>query len=58
MQKANSVEPAKYLPELAKIHYKGVTGPIALDARGDIKDGSLSLFTYKGGKRELMAVVK
>lgn len=58
MQKANSVEPAKYLPELAKIHYKGVTGPIAFDARGDIKDGSLSLFTYKGGKRELMAVVK
>jgi branched-chain amino acid transport system substrate-binding protein len=58
MQKANSVEPAKYLPELAKIQYKGVTGPIAFDARGDIKDGSLSLFTYKGGKRELMAVVK
>ncbi|WP_025917251.1 branched-chain amino acid ABC transporter substrate-binding protein [Herminiimonas sp. CN] len=58
MQKANSVEPAKYLSELAKIHYKGVTGPIAFDARGDIKDGSLSMFTYKGGKRELMAVVK
>lgn len=58
MQKANSVEPAKYLPELAKIHYKGVTGPIAFDSKGDIKDGSLSLYTYKGGKRELMAVVK
>lgn len=58
MQKANSVEPAKYLPELAKIHYKGVTGPIAFDAKGDIKDGSLSMFTYKDGKRELMAVVK
>lgn len=58
MQKANSVEPAKYLPELAKIHYKGVTGPIVFDAKGDIKDGSLTLFTYKGGKREMMAVVK
>lgn len=58
MQKANSVEPEKYLPELAKIHYKGVTGPIAFDSRGDIKDGSLSLFTYRHGKRELMAVVK
>lgn len=58
MQKANSVEPAKYLPELAKIHYKGVTGPIVFDKKGDIKDGSLTLFTYKDGQREFMAVVK
>lgn len=58
MQKANSVEPAKYLPELAKIKYKGVTGPIVFDAKGDIKDGSLTLYTYKKGTREMMAVVK
>ena len=58
MQKANSVEPAKYLPELAKIKYKGVTGPIAFDAKGDIKDGTLTLYTYKAGARSLMAVVK
>ena len=58
MQKANSVEPAKYLPELAKIQYKGITGPIVFDAKGDIKDGSLTLFTYKGGKRDLVAVIK
>ena len=29
MQKANSAEPAKYLPELAKSNYDGVTGKIA-----------------------------
>jgi branched-chain amino acid transport system substrate-binding protein len=58
MQKANSAEPAKYLPELAKIKYEGVTGTIAFDAKGDIKDGSLTLHTYKGGKKEKMAVVK
>ena len=58
MQKANSVEPAKYLPELAKINYEGVTGKIAFDKNGDIKDGSLTLFTYKGGKRDEMMVVK
>ncbi|MEO6352609.1 MAG: branched-chain amino acid ABC transporter substrate-binding protein [Oxalobacteraceae bacterium] len=58
MQKADSVEPAKYLPELAKIHYKGITGPIAFDAKGDIKDGTLTLYTYKGGKRELLTVTK
>jgi branched-chain amino acid transport system substrate-binding protein len=58
MKKANSADPAKYLPELAKIQYKGVTGPIAFDSKGDIKDGTLTLYTYKGGKRTQLAVVK
>ena len=58
MQKANSAEPAKYLPELAKSNYDGVTGKIAFDAKGDIKDGALTLYTYKGGKRSQMMVVK
>ena len=58
MAEAKSAEPAKYLPFLAKIKYQGVTGPIAFDANGDIKDGSLTLFTYKGGKKTKMEVVK
>lgn len=58
MQKADSAEPKKYLPELAKIKHDGVTGLIAFDSKGDIKDGSLTLFTYKGGKKEKIAVVK
>jgi branched-chain amino acid transport system substrate-binding protein len=58
MQKANSTEPAKYLPELAKISYKGVTGQIEFDARGDIKNGTLTLYTYKAGKRSQIAVTK
>ena len=58
MVKAGSAEPAKYLPVLAKIEYKGVTGNIAFDAKGDIKNGALTLYTYKGGKREQIAVVR
>ena len=58
MQKANSAEPANYLPELARISYNGITGPIAFDANGDIKDRALTLFTYKGGKKEKIAVIK
>lgn len=58
MQKAGSAEPAKYLPELAKISHKGVTGTIAFDKNGDIVDGTLTLYTYKGGKREVIAVTK
>jgi branched-chain amino acid transport system substrate-binding protein len=58
MVKAGSAEPAKYLPVLAKIQHKGVTGNIAFDTKGDIKDGTLTLYTYKGGKREQIAVTK
>jgi branched-chain amino acid transport system substrate-binding protein len=59
MVKAGSAEPAKYLPELAKTAgYKGVTGTIAFDDKGDIKNGALTLYTYKGGNREQLAVVR
>mgnify|MGYP001227876169 FL=1 len=58
MQKANSTDPKKYLSELAKISYDGVTGKIVFDAKGDVKDGALTLYTYKGGKREQIAVVR
>jgi branched-chain amino acid transport system substrate-binding protein len=59
MVKAGSAEPAKYLPVLAKTSgYKGVTGTIAFDEKGDIKNGALTLFTYKGGNREQIAVVR
>jgi len=53
MVKAGSADPAKYLPVLAKTDgYKGVTGTIGFDSKGDIKNGALTLYTYKGDKRE------
>jgi len=58
MVKAGSADPAKYLPVLAKANYKGVTGNISFDEKGDIKNGALTLFTYKGGQRQQMAVVR
>ncbi len=58
MQNAKSAEPAKYLPFLKKINYHGVTGDIAFDAKGDLKDGALTLFTYKGGKKTKIDVIK
>jgi branched-chain amino acid transport system substrate-binding protein len=58
MQNAKSADPAKYLPELKKIKHQGVTGMIQFDDKGDIKDGALTLFTFKGGKRTKMEVVK
>src|SRR3989441_11962813 len=52
MVKANSADPAKYLPVLAKTSgYQGVTGTISFDEKGDIKNGALTMYTYKGEKR-------
>jgi branched-chain amino acid transport system substrate-binding protein len=59
MQRAKSSEPAKYLPELAKTTgFKGVTGTISFDAKGDIKNGALTLYTFKAGKRDQIVVVR
>ena len=59
MVRANSSDPAKYLPALAKTNgYKGVTGNITFDEKGDIKNGALTLYTYKAGKRDQIAVVR
>ncbi len=59
MQRAKSSDPAKYLPELAKTTgFKGVTGTITFDAKGDIKNGALTLYTFKAGKRDQIAVVR
>jgi branched-chain amino acid transport system substrate-binding protein len=58
MKKAGSAEPAKYLPYVGKTDYNGVTGHISFDSKGDMKEGTLTLYTYKGGKRSQIAVVK
>lgn len=58
MVRAGSADPAKYLPALSKTSYSGVTGKIAFDEKGDIRNGALTLYTFKGGKREAIAVVR
>jgi branched-chain amino acid transport system substrate-binding protein len=58
MQAAGSPEPARYLPFLAKARHRGVTGNIAFDARGDVLDGVVSIYTFRGGRRQLVTVMK
>jgi len=50
MQKADSVEPAKYLPVLAGIAYDGVTAKIQFDEKGDLKGGAITLYQVQQGK--------
>ena len=56
MQKANSTDPAKYLPELAKISYDGATAKIEFDEHGDTKNGAITLYQVKDGKLVPMAM--
>lgn len=59
MVQAGSAEPSKYLPVLSKMAgYKGVTGVIAFDDKGDIRNGALTLYTYRGGERKQLTVVR
>jgi branched-chain amino acid transport system substrate-binding protein len=58
MKKADSADPAKYLPVLQKIEFAGATGKIAFDAKGDRSDAEMTIFTIKGGKLEPIAVIK
>ncbi len=58
MVRANSTRPSAYLPELAKSNHKGVTGTIAFDNKGDIRNGALTLYTYRGGKQHALAVIR
>lgn len=58
MQKADSAEPAKYLPELAKISHKGVTSAnIAYDEKGDLKDGGITVYKVVKGQWAVLETI-
>jgi branched-chain amino acid transport system substrate-binding protein len=50
MKRADSVDPAKFLPAIGKTKYDGVTAMIEFDSVGDLKGGAISIYQYKGGK--------
>jgi len=57
MQKADSVEPVKYLPELAKISLDGVTAKIQFDAKGDLQGGAITIYQVQQGKWQALATL-
>ena len=58
MVNAGYSDPAKYLPAMKSITYKGATGDISFNEKGDTKNGALTLYTYKAGGRSQIAVVR
>jgi branched-chain amino acid transport system substrate-binding protein len=50
MQRADSAEPAKYLPELAKTKHAGITSAnVEYDEKGDLKAGGITVYEVQKG---------
>lgn len=58
MKRADSSDPAKYLAELPRTDYQGVTGHIRFDAKGDITGGAVTLYQVKDGKWQTLETVQ
>lgn len=50
MQKSASVDPQKVGAAISAGTYQGVTGSYAFDARGDMKESPVTIYTFKGGQ--------
>jgi branched-chain amino acid transport system substrate-binding protein len=46
------------LAEMPRTKHDGLTGLIRFDAKGDLQTGYLTLYTYRGGRRDAIAVVQ
>jgi branched-chain amino acid transport system substrate-binding protein len=51
MVRAGSTDPKKYIPELKKTNFKGVTSTIQFEPNGELKNAATTLYTYKDGKK-------
>jgi branched-chain amino acid transport system substrate-binding protein len=58
MQRADSVDPAKFAPEIYNVSLAGATGKIEFDAKGDRKDAEMTIFRMRGGKIVPVAIVR
>ncbi|KQQ93560.1 branched-chain amino acid ABC transporter substrate-binding protein [Massilia sp. Leaf139] len=58
MQTANSGDPKRFLPALAAVQHEGVTGRIAFDPKGDLKNAALTLYTFRKGQKVKLAVLR
>ena len=58
MQTANSSDPARFLPALAAVRHEGITGSIAFDQKGDLRDAAMTIYTFRNGKKARLAVLR
>lgn len=58
MKRANSTDPAKYLAELPRTDFQGVTGHIRFDGKGDISGGAVTVYQVKDGAWQTLETVE
>jgi branched-chain amino acid transport system substrate-binding protein len=56
IEKADSTDPRQYLPVLRAINYPGVTGTIAFDAQGNLKNPSFTVYQVKANQWQPVSV--
>ena len=54
MLRADSAQAEAYLPQLRQIHHEGVTGAIAFDSQGELRDPRVTLYSYASGERKAL----
>jgi branched-chain amino acid transport system substrate-binding protein len=57
MQRAGSIESAKYLPEMIKTKHDGVTAPIAFDDKGDLTGGAITVYRIEKGEWKMLKTI-
>ena len=58
MKKAGKADRASITTALRDTSYDGLTGKVAFDAKGDVKDGAISMFEVKDGKLSYLSTVR
>lgn len=58
MKRANSTEPAKFLPLIAKTAYKGVTADFGFDGAGNLKNAPVTISQVEGNDWKVKSVVQ
>lgn len=58
VKRAKSTKPADILAAMRNTEYLGVTGQIAFDSKGDLKQGSISVYTFKNKQLNVLSVQK
>ena len=58
MKRANSTTAAAVLAQMPATNYLGLIGNIAFDQKGDMKEGVITIYDFKGGKKSVLDVMK
>jgi len=58
MKRAKSTTAAAVLAQMPSTNYPGVIGNIAFDQKGDMKEGVITIYDFKDGKKSVLDIMK